>query len=354
IKKLVEIGTNDDSSKSPKEENGQESKCHLDNQNYSLDISLNDINGMSFHLVYQYAVWCMKHDNDMKVMPHEVKQVFHDYLDKKLGEYTISRHAVLGVFFPRFYHMDISLVKNILGQINTSENIWIAFWDGYMSGNTLVMYVFDDLYKLYDQFLNDENLIQNRKLKQPYYSTINHIMMAYLYNFNNVDHSVEKFLNKADKLTEQNGDNESSMKYCIEQLGEIMKDKSNDSKFNKEKLIKLWKRPSISQHDLSKWFENSPLDKKTTISLYLDYIKNYPEKFDLYFVPIDVLCLYVKDFPNEVLDCLEILIDKQANNIIPDKIKDILKLLLNIDNSQIKTKCNRLTKKIEQLEYDWR
>ena len=134
----------------------------------------------------------------------------------------------------------------------------------------------------------------------------------------------------------------------------IIKDKDDDPKFNKQKLIEMWKRPSVLQHDLDRWFRDSPLDKKTSISLYLNYIKGYREKFNLIYASIDALCSYIEGFPQEVADCIEILIDKRLNNYIPEeKIRDVLTSLLAIGDKQISTKCDTIIEKVALLGHDW-
>ncbi len=343
VKSLVEIGTH-----------AQESEDYPGNRTSSLTMSLNSINGMSFHVVYQYAMWCERHGNRKRILVPETKQIFEDYLNKKLEGHTISRHAVLGVFFPNFYYLDQQWIKNALEKIHSGKNEWIAFWDGYVSWNSLYGYVFDDLYKWYNQFLNDGGLIRNLKLEQPYNSTISHTMLAYFYDLNNADDIVEKFLSDADKLNGKDDENKLSIKHCVHYIGMIIKDKDDNPKFNKQKLIRMWKRPSVLQHDLDRWFTDSPLDKKTSISLYLNYVKEYRKKFNLIHASIDALRSYIEDFPQEVADCLEILIDKQLNNYIPEeKIKDVLKLLRATGDRQIVAKCNKIIEKVALLGYNW-
>ena len=343
VKSLVGIGTH-----------VQEPEGYPNNETNSLEMSINNINGMSFHVVYQYAVWCERHGNMKRILVPEAKQVFEDYLNKKLGGHTVSRHAVLGVFFPNFYYLDRRWIKNILEKIHSSKNEWIAFWDGYVSWNSLYGYVFDDLYKWYNQFLNDGGLIRNRKLEQPYKSTIDHAMLAYFYGLDNADSLVEKFLSDADELDGKGDEDELSIKHCVHHIGMIIKDKDDDPKFNKQKLIEMWKRPSVLQHDLDRWFRDSPLDKKTSISLYLNYIKGYREKFNLIYASIDALCSYIEGFPQEVADCIEILIDKRLNNYIPEeKIRDVLTSLLAIGDKQISTKCDTIIEKVALLGHDW-
>ena len=102
------------------------------------------------------------------------------------------------------------------------------------------------------------------------------------------------------------------------------------------------------------WFRNSPLDLKITIKLYLNYLKQYPEKINLVYAPISELQKYVKDTPNEVADCIEIFIDKQENNYIPQEIKEILKSLLTINDSNINSKCKKIIEKLATLSHDFR
>ena len=91
--------------------------------------------------------------------------------------------------------------------------------DGYVSWNSLYGYVFDDLYKWYNQFLNDGGLIRNRKLEQPYKSTIDHAMLAYFYGLDNADSLVEKFLSDADELDGKGDEDELSIKHCVHHIG---------------------------------------------------------------------------------------------------------------------------------------
>ena len=77
---------------------------------------------------------------------------------------------------------------------------------------------------------------------------------AYLYDLDNVDDFVEKFLDEADGLANRNDKDKLSMGHCVHQIGIIIKGKDADPKFNRQKLIRMWKRPSVLQHDLDRWF----------------------------------------------------------------------------------------------------
>ncbi len=67
----------------------------------ALDMSLNNLNGTSFHAVYHYASWCKTHDESLALVP-EAKLIFDEYLDG--DDHTASRHAVLGIFLPGLYY----------------------------------------------------------------------------------------------------------------------------------------------------------------------------------------------------------------------------------------------------------
>ena len=70
--------------------------------------------------------------------------------------------------------------------------------------------------------------------------------------------------------------------------------------------------------------------------------------------PSDTFRSYLEAFPQEVAECLEILVDKQANNYIPEEeIRDVLKSLLEIDDKQINTRCRAIIEKVALLGHDW-
>ena len=330
IKQLVDLGT----------QFPEDYTDYPNNQTDPLTMSLNNIDGLSFHILYQYAMWVEKHSTKKRFLTPEAKQIFDDYLDKGFYKHTISRHAVLGVFLYNFYYLDKDWVKTILEKISSSKNTKIAFWEGYVSWNQLDAYVFSDLYKWYDEFLNTD-IIQNLERKQSHQSTIDHVSLAYLYDLPNADKLFEKFLKNT---------GESSLEHCVFQIGIIIDGKNKDTKFNKEKLIKLWEHPSTLSQNLDGWFRDSPLDKKTTISLYLNYVKKYPKKFNFIYTSISELNLYVDGFPSKVAECLEFLIDKQeSNHIQEDEIRIILKSLLKLDDESVIETCKSIREKLAQL-----
>ncbi len=341
IEQLVEIGNK-----------------NLDNNEYPNDniidtftISLNSLDGLSFHILYHYALWCEKHTDKKGSFESKVKRIFDNYLGKK-ENHTVSRHAVFGLYLRSFHRFNKSWFDQILDSVK-DKKIKLAFWNSYICWNKLHVAIFHDLHEWYDEALNGplvKTLNGHYKPNQSNYmyeSTIGHMILAYLYNLDNADGYFEKFV--------KNLQNNEFAENCAFQLAHVMKDKTKDIEFNKEKLEKLWKDESfLKQKVLHLWFKNSPLNQKTTIQLYLNYLKQYPEKIDLVFVYVGELQNYVSEYPKLVIDCLKILVEKTENHFIPDEMKNILKLLLESKDTGIKNSCNTIIDDLAKLGYNWK
>ena len=165
------------------------------NQTSALTLSMNGLNGASFHTLYQYSMWCKKH-GDERTMDGGAKEAFDRYLSDQ-ESHTISRHAVLGVFLPDFYYLDQEWAKSMPGEACKSKAAKVAFWDGYVSGKQMYAYVFGDLWKRYGEFMNG-NIVSKPHLSQIRESTVWHVMLAYFYGLDNADFVVEKFLENGD------------------------------------------------------------------------------------------------------------------------------------------------------------
>ena len=146
----------------------------------SLDASLNGIDGVSFHAVYQYAAWCKRLGGEGKALAPEAKHVFDSYLDRELGRHTAARHAVLGVFLPILYQLDRKWARSLPSRAATSREAKIAFWDAYVSWNHLYSYVFEDMRSWYHDF-SKRNPVQGDSSGYLRGPTVAHIMLAHFY-----------------------------------------------------------------------------------------------------------------------------------------------------------------------------
>ena len=307
----------------------------------SLTISLNDISGLSFHLLCRYAVWYSENKH-MLCLNANVKESFSRYLNDKTS-HTVSRHGVLGGFFTTLHDLDPCWTDGVLAKTPSKLAPKIAFWDSYITYNRLRKNLFKILRDCYNHFLNS-GLLASRERMNPYRRTIHHLLLAYFYDFDGADKIIEKFFNKA---------KESQTNYCIDAVSLIIKDKKMDTKFNKQKLIKLWKQLH-TKHDLGSWFRNSPLSKHESITLYLDHVNEYPGEFNLVSAPVDELDSCIADHPRLVVDCLNILIQKSKDNRVPDQIKNLVATLLKTNDEKIRNACHAIINRVGRRGCDWR
>ena len=311
-------------------------------QKSALDMSLNDINGVSLHAVCQYVAWCKRNGGEEKAIAPEARRALDSYLDKR-GGHTVARHAVLGLFLPFFYHMDRDWAVTMLSKIPSGKNTKIAFWDGYISQNHVHPHVFKGILPWYGEFLG-KNLIRGMDDGRPYESTVVHAMLAYFYGLEGADGLVETML--------ANGGREAA-EACASQVGFIVKGKEDDDGFDKKKLAKLWKDPSLGQCDLTVWFVNSPLDGRQSVSLYRDYIRGYRGTSNPVYDPLDTLGKHAGDFPIEVAECLDILLDR-SSSYVPDRMRSVLERAIGTNNRTAYEKCRAVIEKASQKGRDWR
>ncbi len=335
VKRLVEIGSlNREGASYPHD---------LD----SLSVSINDINGLSFHVLSNYALWCRKNDGK-EPLELEVREIFESYL-KNPKCHTVSRHAVIGLFFTDFYDKDRDFGQKILKEINQSgKTMAVAFWDAYVNYNKVYRFTFDVLTSWYSEFLRPPPR-DNRVLINVCHSTIDHVLLAYLYDLKGADRIFDDFLKRADDDSKVYVE---LTKHCVLRAGTIIRGKKDNSDFNKERLTNLWKRSCIRQHDLTRWFEVSPLDKKVTIFLYSDYLKQYPGRFYVFPPQIEILCEYVDEYPGQVTDCLDEIIKKSDRINAYNETKDILTCLSRHDDCQIRKRASSILDRLHRNHHE--
>lgn len=305
----------------------------------SLTRSLNSLNGVSFHILYHYSMWCRKHA-DGRALDGDAKVIFDGYLSRK-ESHTVSRHAVLGVFLPGFYQADPEWAKSLPGKVRAPEKARVAFWDGYVFGKRMHLYMFDGLQKWYGEFMNG-SMAAKPHLARIRESTIAHVMLAYFYNSEKADGIVESFLRKGDP---------EATELCVRQIGSIIRGKAVDSEFNKEKLVRLWEEGAFKDRDLGMWFINSPLSKKESIRLYRNHMEQYQGKIHMAYDPVYSLDEYVGGFPADVAKCLKSLIHRY--DYVPEKFRDVLEKLFKSEDPSVVDECIDIVKEAARRELHW-
>ena len=293
----------------------------------ALSASLNNLNGASFYAAYRYAAWCSRHGGGRTMAP-EAKRVFDGYLDG--GDHTASRHAVLGAFLPDFYYMDREWASGLPSRIRSSEKARVAFWDGYISGTRMHSYMFVNLWGWYDEFLNGYGA-QRPAMGRLREATAGHVMLAYFYGLDYADWILERFL--------QSGPEAALL--CAEQAAPILRGKRDDPNFDKARLAKLWRHPSLKGCNLDRWFANTPLDGEASVTLYRDHARQYWGRINAAYDPAHKLAEYAADFPLQVAECLEALVPRYAGTAVPEKAREILGSLSESADPRVRDACRR-------------
>ncbi len=343
---IVEIGTKNPSSDNYLGENFADD---------ALTVCINGMDGVSFHILANYLLWHRKHSDGKKFIEPRIKQILDNYLDKKFIRQTISRHAVFGLYLPSFYYLDKELFDQILEKIESDKKLKIAFWECYVRYNKLYTDIFKKIPTWYAKMLNSD-LLRDNKAHAAYNSTIDHMILAYFYDFDKVDAYFEQFLVENKEITDEENDYEAPIQHCVFQIANVIKGKKNDQKFNKEKLKKLWNHESFSKHaQLYEWFTNSPLDDETTIKLYRDYLERYEGKFNLIYIKFSKLEKYIPKYSILVAECLKLLVEKRNSAYIPKpEIKNLLESLLKDNHDGVRDICKKIIDHLLRSSYDYR
>lgn len=306
----------------------------------ALDMSLNNLNGASFHALYHYASWCRTHDENLALVP-EAKRIFEQYLDG--DDHTASRHAVLGIFLPGLYYLDQEWARRLPPRITPHAKTRIAFWDGYVSGRQMYSYAFEDLWEWYDEFMNGPAL-QNPDLARAHENTVERVMSAYFYDWPNADIIVEKFLEKGDA---------EAIERCVRQAGPVLAGKRDDPDFNKARLADLWRHPSLKNHNLDAWFMDTPLDDEEAITLYRDHITQYPSRISGMYNPVYKLAEYAEGFPLQVAECLDVLIRNHEGSVVPDEACKIWETLRRSKDPRVEVLCKEIKPMLRMFYPHW-
>ena len=125
----------------------------------SLTISINNIGGVSFHTLFRYLLWCHHNEKSKNVFTDNIKKILENYINKKIGNHTISRHSAIGLHLSTMLFFDSKWTDDvILAKIASSKSTKIAFWDSFalythdVHQNTLI-----HMYKWYDKMLKRFN-----------------------------------------------------------------------------------------------------------------------------------------------------------------------------------------------------
>ena len=263
-------------------------------QQDALSGAINGVGGLSFILLFRHWLWLGRAGGaDGGSFGPTLRKIVDGYIDGGAKRHTTCRHSAIGLFAVAILQGDPAWFRAVVERMGRTKEK-AAFWAAYVTKNELYEEAFEAIWKYYDMFLNGGRLYE-LKLDKVVDATFQHVALAYFYGFEHADAIFKKFVRTAKQAT---------IKRTVMPLTLIMKGKEDDKDFDKGKLARLWKEEQYSQLDLGAWFRHTPLDKRTAIGLYRDYLGRYRGKIDMLAAPVDELEKYAGEFPAETAACL--------------------------------------------------
>ena len=315
-------------------------RCKIgeNNENYpksnddSLTIAIDDAGGISFGLLFKYAKW-----NKDRVMTADTKKILEDYANRRIP-HTIARHAAIGSHMPLLRRLDSEFAEELVRKITGIKRYKIAFWDALVSYSKPDKGILESMPGWYSEFLNGEIAkdLSNRLL---YLSSMRHVTAGYLWNVDGYKDIFDEFVTSASAKM---------INMCCWFAPEVF-EKNNAAEF-KDKLRKLWKNERFVENaDLEKWFSPSPLEKKESIGLLLNYLKC---KEKVAHAAAKDLDKYIDEYPIEAAQCLYYMIKKCEDCGSSDTIERQLEKLLAKNDRSITKEFLRIKDLIKSLGYN--
>lgn len=280
-----------------------------------LTTSLNDISGMSFHILFAY-VSQFNNQYDKNSLSNYLKTIIQKYLDEKY--HTSSHNVVIGLHMNLIFDIDEKWGQYLISRITQVLKLKLSFWHGCIV-NHLYEINMDNMYLLYDEFLNS-NILDDHHDKEIYKGTLDHVILGYFHSIKYCELILKKFLNNV---------NPDIINHIIYYVTQII----SQPKIFDDKIKYLWNNKFIIKHgDLERWFRHSKLPKNITINLFLNYLKNTNNNGYVFEATFDELKKYIIDYPDETLSCIKIIYEKKKfytdylinfmSNISENKIKN--------------------------------
>lgn len=303
--------------------------------------ALNTVGGISFILLFRYAVWARPNGSDARRLASEVRSAIEAYM-KDRNAHTPCRHSALGVFFSAADYLAPGWLGDLISKATQSEDAKVAFWTSYVAHNGVAPESFKSLLRLYGEFLCG-SLLTSPPRRTVLVDTFRHVAMAHFYDVVGADEVLGRFLKSSQPAPTG----------CAEAVAQIMVGKADDPDFNKPKLAALWMHPKFASLDLSDWFAVSPLERKETLDLFSRYLDNHTGRLDMVIDPLKDLKGYVAEFPQDVARCL-FKITKRSVLVHYPGVKDLLDALHDLENPLVEDLCNATREELalRGFEYD--
>ncbi len=323
-------------------------------------MALNTVRGIAVILVINYALWIKRNQINQAQLENQVKNVLEKFLDIKF-ERTLTIRSVYGNYLNRLLYLDkswtIDNLKLIFPKDLALQEYWEAAWSAYISYNNFVIETYKIIRKEYTRALDllDETRIWIKNVKFSAQNLANHLIIAYLNGLEDLksnDSLLLKFYNKA---------NPRLFSIPILFIGHNLKEirKLDNFKEILPKLKSLWifrlsearriKNKNLFMKELtsfSLWFTNSIFDDEWVVDKYKNTLKLIDGSIDVYYSVLDEFLKYINKYPEEIIDCIQLIISNEIEKhkylIYTEKYKLIFLKAKSLNNEFINKKLDEI------------
>ena len=292
-------------------------KSQFENTFDPMGIAINSIRGEALNAAINYGLWVAKNEpveGEVR-MPKELQTLLDRHLDTKIDP-SLAIRSIYGSRIPNLVYLNrewVTSKKDIIFPSDGDSDYFLSSFESYLSNQ-----IYDDVFELLkDKYKEAIGLLGTVTKKS--YGSIDigerlpqHLMVAYI-NHSKHDDLVDYFFAHAPAKARAEAISFIG-RVALEEIVGFEKEKQD---FAMERLLSLWgsrvkslKGTTGSSEELKEfgwWFEKSPFDKKTTISLMLETVESSSGIIDVSYQITETLEKYVSDFPLEsvkILNCI--------------------------------------------------
>jgi hypothetical protein len=353
--------------------NRDDEYAHIDHNMTSLELSYNTYRGRALHAVIQYLFWVQRqlrrlsNDSTNFAMSSEMVPEVITLLDQQILDNSLAVKAVFGRYIPWFDLLDGNWLAQNLKHIFVDDDIsWAAAWSAYVTTCNPYEHNFTLLRSEYFRAVNTIATydVESTTRKSTHYikHLIWHIMVFYergLLNLNEPDGLLQLFYHAAP---------DEMCAYAIQNVGQGLKNSTEPiSEEILLRLYELWQyrleqaqlAPQVHVAELlafSWWFVSGKLDPKWSIEQLKQVLSHTGDsKVVLADSIVESLTTLVENMPQEVVDCLDIIVERTKElwniDIWENDVRIILTTALNSSNMAAYQKSTAIINKLAARGY---
>jgi len=305
-------------------------------------LAINTVRGEAMHALIEYGLWVGRNTIDKKISFEDIPEMRQE-LDNHLDPDSDSSQAIRSVYgqlFPWLNLLDANWANEAKSRIFSDDELGLgdAAWDAYITfcqpyDDTFK--VIADIYTKYTKRLSDYE--ENDGGKRPLENLVDHLITFYWRSKLELgDNILEEFYQYAPlKLR----------KHAIEFIGRSLGSTPDGLEENIERRLKELYEWRQSQADETKeheelegfcwWVDADIMGKKWTLKKFHELLQ-VQDKLSALDFAARKLINYLDTDPVQVLECMDLMLDKQNNQGMyfswDDSAQDILREALKIEN----------------------